>query len=543
MKRLHEVKRARADKRMELNEAKAAVRTKKAALRTKSDALADGEDLPAEDMTDLSALQAQVDVLEAEEAALDARVSQLELLQEQDGDEAVEVGQVETPGDNVDAGYRGGVRRGMGDNGGPRLTPHGYGEPARRAAKGNGIARIMIGKAWLKMGHTRDEVSTMIERRFNDKGVAKALNTAGTSTGGALIPQDYVMDVIELLRAEAVVRKMGPEIRDMPRGNLTISRLASSATASYGGELDAIRTSQQSFDAIQMNAKKLTAIVPVTNDLIRRTPANVEQAITNDLVKTTALAEDLAFILADGSLGTPIGLYNQCAAFNKLLIAPFTATDNATILTAVVGTSNAMKLTMKQAMSRMIRPGYIMSAVTEAFLRGMRDGVGDFVYKDEMDNGKFDGIRFEVTQQIPTNVNTGTTADPVNNGAFLMLADFADVIVADTLDYQLDLFDQATYVVGGQTVSAVQMDQTVFRVIQEHDLAMRHQGSLVVASLPGWSPSGFTNFSGGSAFYAQALSGDQSAAPSTWGSAAPTGSNNPANIAANVAGGQLPGRP
>lgn len=542
MPRLHEVKRERAAKRTELNEAKAAVRTKKAALRTKSDELPAGEDLPAEDMTDLSALQSRVDVLEAEDAALDARVNQLEQLQADDADEAVEVEQIDTPSGSVDAGYRGGVRRNAGD-GGPRLTPHGLGEPARNAAKGNFIARLMIGKAWMKMGASRAEAAADIERRFGDKGVAKALNTAGTATGGALIPQDYVMEVIELLRAEAVVRKMGPEIRDMPRGNLTIPRLASTATASYGGELDAIRTSQQSFDVVQMNAKKLTAIVPVTNDLIRRTPANVERAITNDLVRTTALAEDLAFLLADGSLGTPIGLYNQCAASNKLAILPFAATDNATLLSGVVGTSNAMKLTLKQAMSRMIRPGWIMSAVTEAFLRGMRDGVGNFVYKDEMDNGKFDGLRFEVTQQIPTNVNTGTVAVPVNNGAFLILADFADVIVADTLDYQLDIFDQATYVVGGQTVSAVQMDQTVFRVIQEHDLAMRHQGSLVVASLPGWSPSGFTNFSGGSAFYAQELSGDQSAAPSTWGSAAPTGSNNPANIAANVAGGLLPGRP
>lgn len=537
--RIHEVRRALADKKMELSEKKAALRAKKALLRGKAEDLPAGEDLPADDLNDMDTLQAAVDALEAEADSLDTRVSRLEQLQEDDSTSEPEA----TSGSEVDAANRGGVLRGIGDNGGPRLTPHGMGEPARPYKKGFHIARLMIGKAWVKQGLSHADAAAQMERRFGDKAVAKALNTAGVSTGGALIAQDYVNEIIELLRAKSVIRKLNPEFRDMPRGNLTMPRLASAATASYGGELDAITVSQPGFDAVQLNAKKLTAIVPVTNDLIRRTPANVEQAITDDLVLTTGLREDLAFIMADGSLGTPVGIYNQCAATNKLMIAPFTATDNATISGAVVGSSNAMRLTLKQAMSRMIRPAWVMSAVTEFFLRGVRDGVGSFLFKEEMDGGKFDGLPFAVSQQIPTNINTGTSASPTNNGAYLILADFADIIVADTLAYQLDIFDQATYVIGGVTVSAMQMDQTVFRVIQEHDLAVRHQGSVAVAMLPGWAPSGFSNFSGGQAYYLQAPSGDSSAAPSTWGTAAPSGSNNPANIAANVAGGLLPGRP
>ena len=112
-------------------------------------------------------------------------------------------------------------------------------------------------------------------------------------------------------------------------------------------------------------------------------------------------------------------------------------------------------------MSRMIRPVWIGSPVTKTFLSGLRDGVGNFVYRDDIKAGMFDGIPFYTSQQIPTNVNTGSSQSPANNGAFLMLVDMADVIVADTMNYQVDIFDQATYVVGGVTVSAVQMDQTV----------------------------------------------------------------------------------
>lgn len=543
--RLHEIKRERADNRAKLAEARAAVRAKKAVLRTKAEEMPPGEDLPEEDVSELDALQGTVTALEATCDALDTRVARLEQLQDDDADAARESDQVNDPGDDVAASFAGSVQRGMGHNGGPRMTPHGFGEGAPKQEKGFSAARWLIAKAAMRKGMSVSDAATFIERRFKDKAVAKALNTTGVATGGALIPQDFVPEIIELLRAEEVIRSLEPEFVEMPRGNLTIPREAGQATASYGGELDAIVVSQPSYDAIQLNAKKLTALVPVTNDLLRRVPQNVDGQVRNGLINALKMREDLAFILADGSLGTPIGLLNQCAAGNKLIIPAFSATDNATILNAVVGASGALSLTLRVNLSRMLRPAWIMSPVTESFLRTLRDGVGNFVYRDEMNGGKFEGRPYRVTPQLPTNINTNNSGSgsPVNNGAYLILVDMADVIVADTMEYDVEVFDQATYTTGGTTVSAVQMDQTVFRIISEHDLALRHQASLAVAVVPGWAPAGFSNFSGGTSFYYQAPTGDQSAAPSTWGTAAPTGSNNPGNIAANVAGGQLPGRP
>lgn len=547
MARLHEVKRERADNRSKLAEARAAVRTKKAELRTKAEELPAGEDLPTEDVDALDALQATVTALEATCDALDVRVARLEQLQDDDANNAEEPDQVNEPGDDVAASFRDTVQRsaGPGHNNGPRMSGHGFGEGPAHNEKGYNVARWLIGKAMLRRGQTVADVATFIERRFKDKAVAKALNTAGVATGGAMIPQDFVPEIIELLRAEAVIRSLEPEFMDMPRGNLTIPREAGQATATYGGELDAIPPSQPSYDALQLNAKKLTALVPVTNDLIRRTPANVEAQVRNSLIQALKLREDLAFILADGSLGTPIGLLNQCAANMKTVFPAFTATDNATILTAVLGATGALSLALRMAMSRMIRPAWIMSPVTESFLMQLRDGVGNLMYEAEMNQGKFRGKPYRVTMQVPTNINTNTSGSgsAVNNGAYLILVDMADVIVADTMQYDVEVFDQATYITGGTTVSAVQSDQTVFRIISEHDIALRHQASLAVAVVAGWAPAGFTNYTGGSAFYFQNPTGDQSAAPSTWGTAAPTGSNNPANIAANVAGGQLPGRP
>ena len=432
-----------------------------------------------------------------------------------------------------------------------RITPFGYGEKQAEAAvasdplKGKGfrIARLAMGVIMAKQGMGFAGAAHYVERRFGDKTVAKALNTSGVSTGGALIPQAFSSELIELLRAETVIRRLNPVSIPMPLGNLTIPRLAGGATAGFQGELDDISSSQETFDDLQLNAKKLTALVPVSNDLIRRSPIGVEAIVRDDLVQTVARREDLADMLGDGSSGSVIGLLNLAAASNKLTVAAFTATDNGTIFTAVNATLVSMELTLKANMSRMIRPAWIMSPSTEAFLKGLINQFGNFPYAGEMEQGKLRGYPYAMTQQLPSNLNTGTSGSPVTNGAYLFLADFADVILAETMNVMVDASDVAMYKdTGGNAVSTYVRDQTAFRIIEEYDFNLRHQASVAVAVLPGWLPEGYTGV-GGASFYSQAPSGDSSAAASTWGTAAPTGSNNPANIASAVPGGTLPGRP
>lgn len=405
--------------------------------------------------------------------------------------------------------------------------------------KGFKAARFMIGMAQMRhMGQART-VEWMMNR-FGDEDVAKALNTTGVSTGGALIPQAFLPEVIELLRARVVVRSLQPMIVPMPLGNLTIPRLAAGAQAGYQGELDDIAVSQETFDDVQLNAKKLTALVPVSNDLIRRSPIGVETIVRDDLIATMARREDIAMLRGDGSGGSVIGILNQASAANKLTVAAFGASDNATVLTAVVAVLNAMRLTLEQGMSREIRPAWIFPPSIKWFLAGLRDQVGNFVFKDEIMAGTLMGIPYRITQQLPDNLTTGSGA----NGAEMYLVDFADIVLGETYNMAVDASDVASYKdAGGTMVSTYQRDQTLFRVIEEHDLAVRHQASIVIATCPAWIPPGYTGASGGRSFFIQALTNDSSAAPSTWGAAPPTGSNNPGNVAANAPGGTQPGRP
>jgi len=418
-------------------------------------------------------------------------------------------------------------------------------KPSPKQGKGLQAARFALGSMLLR-GNSKSDAANFISTHFHDDDVAKALNSTGVSTGGALIPQAFSNEIIELLRADCVIRSLEPTVLEMPMGNLTIPRLAGGATAGYQGELDDIVSSQETFDDLQLNAKKLTALVPVSNDLIRRAPGNIEMIVRDDMVQSLKRREDLGFLLGDGSLGTPVGLLNLCNSAAKFIVLPFTATDNATVLTAVVGTLLGMRLQLVNNFSRMIRPAWIMSPTTEVFLMGLRDQVGNFVYRAEMKTGKLDGYPYKITQQVPTNLTvyvSGSSGATQNTGAYLFLVDMVDVILAETMNMYIDASDVASYKdTGGNMVSAFTRDQIAFRIIEEHDFNIRHQASVCVAVLPSWAPAGWSNYSAGGAYYVQAASGDMSAAPSTWGVAAPTGSNNPGSNTANAPGGTQPGR-
>ena len=432
---------------------------------------------------------------------------------------------------------------GAGANRGHAWQQPGYGEPRRAEGKGFKAARFAFCQV-VARSHGMQAAAHFAARVLQDPEVSKALNTAGVATGGALIPQAFSNEIIDLLRAETVIRDCEPTIVDMPIGNLTIPRLAAGATAGYQGELDDISASQQTFDDINLNAKKLTALVPVSNDLLRRASQNLERIIRDDMVQALARREDLAFMLGDGSGNSPVGLLNLCPAQNKLIAAPFASADNAAILAQVNGVLLGMRLQLVNNFSRMTRPRWIMTPTTEAFLLGLRDQVGNFVYKSEMEDKKtLWGIPYKLTQQLPTNLSAATSdGGTANDGAYIFLADFADVILAETYTMVVDASDVAAYKdAGGNLVSTFTRDQTAFRIITEHDFNIRHWASVSAALLPAWAPAGWTGYSGGSPFYVQAASGTMSAAPSTWGGQHVTGSNFPGNSSANAPGGQQPG--
>jgi HK97 family phage major capsid protein len=204
-------------------------------------------------------------------------------------------------------------------------------------------------------------------------------------------------------------------------------------------------------------------------------------------VQTVARREDLAFLRGDGTDKGPVGMKSLCLAANKITVTAMPAVPApGDQVTAILAGVSAAILALQNGMSRMIRPTWIMAPTIARFIAVARDNVGGFYFKDEMARGMLEGFPVRLTQQIPTNLvmTTYTKASEV------YFVDMADFVIADTYNVVVDASDVAAYNDGVSMVSTFQRDQSLFRVIAEHDCNMRHLQSLAILLTQDWAFSG-----------------------------------------------------
>ena len=137
-------------------------------------------------------------------------------------------------------------------------------------------------------------------------------------------------------------------------------------------------------------------------------------------------------------------------------------------------------MALRNANVRMIRPGWLFSPRTEHYLMTIRDGNGNFAFREDMLAGKLWGYPFGVTTQIPDNLGGGSDESEI------YLVDMADSVIAESTNLIIDVSSEAAYHDGGNVVSAFSLDQTVIRVIASHDFGMRHDASVAVLSAVKW---------------------------------------------------------
>lgn len=344
---------------------------------------------------------------------------------------------------------------------------------AKEGEKGLNAARAI--RAFAASKGIPSEAARLSAKWFGENHqVTKALAVGTGSAGGMIVPPEYSREIIELLRGTTAVRKLNPVIVPMDNGTITMPGLAGGSSASYIGENSNIPRTEPSFNQVAMSWKKLAALVPISNDLLRYSNPAADTIVRDDLVAAMAWREDLAFIRDNGTSNTPKGLRYWAPAGN-LLVA--NATVNAANIRADL---NAMLTKLRRNKSRRLRVGWILPVGAEAFLRELLDASNINRAFPEMQNGNLMGYPYEVSDQIPENLGAGT------NQTEIYLADFADIMIGEAQDLVVDVSTEAAYHDGTNVVAAFSLDQTVIRAIAEHDLAPRHAGSIVVLTAATW---------------------------------------------------------
>ncbi|ARK91068.1 phage major capsid protein [Burkholderia pseudomallei] len=349
-----------------------------------------------------------------------------------------------------------------------------HAQPKAPEVKGAKMARMVRALAAAR-GDAQLAAKLAIERGFGEE-VAMSLNTLSPGAGGVLVPENLSSEVIELLRPKSVVRKLGARTLPLSNGNITIPRLKGGAIVGYIGADTDIPTTQQQFGDLKLTAKKMAALVPIANDLIKYAGVNpnVDQIVVGDLTAAIGAREDKAFIRDDGTANTPKGLRFWALDGNVLK-----ASDGSTLQKIETDLGKAI-LALENADANLTQPGWIMAPRTFRYLEGLRDGNGNKVYP-ELANGMLKGYPVGKTTQVPINLGESGKESEI------YFTDFGDVFIGEDETLEIDYSKEATYKdADGNVVSAFQRDQTLIRVIAKNDFGPRHVESIAVLAGVAW---------------------------------------------------------
>jgi len=332
----------------------------------------------------------------------------------------------------------------------------------------------------------------------------RALVTSVGASGGFIVPPDYMNEIIELLRPMAVVRSAQPRVIPMPRGTLTMPAQTAPGTASYGTEVAPIPSSQQTVGQIVASFKKLTALVPVSNDMMRYADPAADAFVRDDLVKIVALREDLAFLLGDGTLASPLGytaFANRYAITTGGTAGVFSSTANSTAAAGGNWITSNETYTLATAAQELgglvnkldtanvpdIRRTWFMHPRSYNYLYNVQNSLGVYVYREELNTGKLLGYPIKKSTQIPINIHD--TSSTNTDCSFIILAEMEQTMILDSMSLELAVSREGMYVDGsGTTWSAFQNDQTLIRAIAEHDFQIRHDAAVAISQFVRWAP-------------------------------------------------------
>lgn len=391
----------------------------------------------------------------------------------------------------------------------PAVNADPYTSHAAAEAKGLTTNKGLIFGACAKMigeggGNIYNARIASKEKYGENHPVTKALLAGVGASGGFLVPPAYVAEIIELLRPQAVVRSAGPRALPMPRGTLRLPSQASAASASYGAEDKKIAASQPGTGSIVASFKKLTALVPVSNDLMRYADPAADAFVRDDLVRVIALREDLAFLTGEGAQDSPRGFTsfaNSFALTSAGTVGVWSASANSTWATGgnfITANATYTLATVASELGGAInkldtanvpdsKRVWFFHPRTFNYLNNVQNSLGVYVYRDELSRGTLLGYPFRKTTQIPVALwdSTGTNKDT----SFVILAEMTDALLLDSMTLELAVSREGSYVdANSVTQSVFQNDETLIRAIAEHDFQMRHDASVAVIQNVRYAP-------------------------------------------------------
>lgn len=274
----------------------------------------------------------------------------------------------------------------------------------------------------------------------------KTIMSEGTpAQGGYTVPVEYSKEIIKLERAGSILRQLA---RGFPMGSLTrlLPRQLTNVTVTWTDE-GAVKTeTKPTFGQLTQTAKKLAAIVKMTDELLEDNSVELDQFIMELIAEAMGLEEDRVGFAGNTGAGDPFMGVLYAAGVNAVTMAGANVTgddvidlimsinakyrQNATLITS----TNGLKLIMK-----------------------LKDSTGQYLWMRPAGNypPTIWNEKYVISDQIPVNLGTGT-----NETAILWGNWKKHFFLSDRGGYEVFSSKSASDWVGGALTSAFTQDET-----------------------------------------------------------------------------------
>ena len=321
-----------------------------------------------------------------------------------------------------------------------------------------------------------EQAAYTAEHKFQDTEMArefKALSATIPSDGGYLIPEVYANEIIEMLYPATVIYSLGARRLGMSNGNLNIPKLKTGTRAMFTGENRQIPKSAPKFGNLRLSAKKLTALVPMSNDLLRSTNFDNDVIVGQDITQQMALGVDYGALMGAGGEFQPLGLLRNknVQSFDVTSIGADYADSNG-VLTAAFPNYMVAAVLRNNVYANSL--GFLFNTSVEQFFKALRDQVGNFIFAEEMnENGTLVGYPYKTTNLLET----------ASGKSSIVFGNWNDLIIGEQGALEIETSREGTWTdESGNLVSAFENDQTLIRAIDHVDIGLRHDESFAVAT-------------------------------------------------------------
>jgi HK97 family phage major capsid protein len=167
---------------------------------------------------------------------------------------------------------------------------------------GNVIKKVLTG-TWPK--------HSGIEKAAVEEYTEKALSEGELQRGGFLVPEEAIGDIRDTIQSISIFGQI-PDIQryETSAHPLVIPTIESDASAYWIQEGSEPTETDITFGMIKMYPRKLGALLPMTEEIVKDSSPSAEQIARRKLGEAMAYTIDTAFLTGDGYENEPLGLIN-----------------------------------------------------------------------------------------------------------------------------------------------------------------------------------------------------------------------------------------